>query len=86
MATTTEQLAPITWPVLGIFGGADQAIPQEMVDAFENSLNTLGVENEIYVYPGVGHAFANPSGMNYAPAETKDAWAKTLRFLGEHLE
>lgn len=85
MATSTEQLAPIKWPVLGIFGGADQAIPPEMVQAFETSLNTLGVPNEIYIYSGVGHAFANPSGMNYAPEETKDAWAKTLNFLEKNL-
>lgn len=81
MATTTERLAPIKWPVLGIFGDKDQAIPVEMVRSFEASLNALGVNNEIYIYPGVGHAFANPSGMNYAPDETMDAWAKTVAFL-----
>lgn len=85
MATTTEKLAPIAWPVLGIFGDKDQAIPVETVRAFEASLNTLGVQNEIYIYPGVGHAFANPSGMNYAPEETKDAWGKTVAFLKRHL-
>jgi carboxymethylenebutenolidase len=85
MATTTDKLAPISWPVLGIFGDQDQAIPVETVRMFEASLNTLGVENEIHIYPGVGHAFANPSGANYAPNETKDAWAKTVSFLNEHL-
>lgn len=86
MATTTDQLAPIAWPVLGIFGDKDQAIPVATVRAFETSLNTLGIHNEIYIYPGVGHAFANPSGMNYAPAETKDAWAKTTAFLKKYLK
>lgn len=85
MATTTERLAPIEWPVLGIFGDQDQAIPVATVRQFESSLNELGVPNEIYIYPGVGHAFANPSGMNYAPEETSDAWAKTLAFLEQHL-
>ena len=86
MATSTERLKPLKWPVLGIFGGADQAIPISMVEAFESSLNTLGVENEIHIYPGVGHAFANPSGMNYAPEETRDAWGKTVAFLNKHLK
>src|SRR3989338_6955820 len=81
LATTVDKLKPIKWPVLGIFWGKDQSIPTETVRAFELSLNTLGIKNEIYIYPGVGHAFANPSGMNYAPEETKDAWAKTLAFL-----
>jgi carboxymethylenebutenolidase len=85
MATTTERLAPIAWPVLGIFGDKDQAIPVETVRAFETSLNMLGVNNEIHIYPGVGHAFANPSGMSYAPEETKDAWNKTVAFLKKHL-
>ena len=86
MATTTERLAPIKWPVLGIFGDQDQAIPVATVNVFEASLNALGVPNDIYIYPGVGHAFANPSGMNYAPEETRDAWQKTLAFLATNLK
>jgi len=86
MATTTQRLAPIKWPVLGIFGDQDRAIPVETVNQFQSSLNTLGIENYIHIYPGVGHAFANPSGMNYAPEETKDAWAKTVAFLRTHLK
>jgi carboxymethylenebutenolidase len=86
LATTTDRLKPIQWPVLGIFGDKDQSIPVETVRTFEASLNTLGIKNEIHIYPGVGHAFANPSGMNYAPNETKDAWAKTLVFLKENLK
>lgn len=85
MATTTQRLAPIKWPVLGIFGDKDQVIPIETVRAFEASLDSLGIENDIYIYPGVGHAFANPSGMNYAPQETADAWQKTIVFLKENL-
>ncbi|MBI2673665.1 MAG: dienelactone hydrolase family protein [Candidatus Zambryskibacteria bacterium] len=86
LATATDKLKPIKWPVLGIFGDQDQSIPVETVHSFESSLNTLGVKNEIYIYPGVGHAFANPSGVNHAPNETKDAWAKVLIFLEENLK
>lgn len=86
MATSTARLAPLKWPVLGIFGDQDQAIPVQTVDQFRTSLDTLEVENEIYIYPGVGHAFANPSGPNYAPEATADAWAKTLAFLDQHLK
>lgn len=86
MPTTVEALKPIQWPVLGIFGAEDQAIPIEKVKEFESSLNTLGVANEVYIYPGVGHAFANPSGQNYAPEATKDAWEKTTVFLEQVLK
>jgi dienelactone hydrolase len=30
---------------------------------------------------GIGHAFANPSGANYAPQQTADTWNKTLAFI-----
>ncbi len=85
MATTTAALAPISWPVLGIFGDQDRVIPLAHVDAFKESLTTLDIEHEVHVYPGVGHAFANPSGPNYAPEPTADAWAKTLAFLDRTL-
>ena len=55
------------------------------VKAFESALNSIGIPNEIYIYKGVGHAFANPSGENYAPKETQDAWQKTLSFLEKHV-
>jgi carboxymethylenebutenolidase len=86
MATSTERLAPIGWPVLGVFGDQDQVIPVSMVTDFETSLDALGVENEIYMYEGVGHAFANPSNPNFAPEPTADAWTKTLSFLERHLQ
>lgn len=86
MATSTEQLAPITWPVLGVFGDQDQIIPTAMVRDFETSLETLGIEHEVYIYEGVGHAFANPSNPNFAPEPTADAWNKTLNFLAAHLQ
>src|SRR5918994_1960780 len=80
----TEALSKIKWPVLGIFGDQDQSIPVDSVKQFEQALNEIGVINEIYIYPGVGHAFANPSGDNYAPKETADAWKKTLAFLDKY--
>lgn len=86
MPTTTDKLAPIKWPVLGIFGSNDLVISVEKVEEFENSLNKQKITNQIYIYPGVGHAFDNPSGMNYAPNETRDAREKTLAFLDSHLQ
>lgn len=80
------KLSSIKWPVLGIFGEKDTSIPVESVKKFEAALNQLGIKNEIYIYPNVGHAFANPSGMNYAPNETKDAWKKTVEFLERNLK
>jgi len=86
LETDKEKLKAIEWPVLGIFGEADTSIPVESARQFDKDLDELGIENEIYIYPNVGHAFANPSGMNYAAEETKDAWKKTIDFLDRHLK
>jgi carboxymethylenebutenolidase len=80
-----QELSKIKWPILGIFGDQDESIPVENVTKFEQALNSTGIPNEIYIYEGVGHAFANPSGDNYAPEETRDAWEKTLAFLKNHV-
>lgn len=85
LVTDQQELANIGWPVLGIFGDQDQSIPVEDVNNFEQALNATGIPSEIYIYEGVGHAFANPSGDNYAPEETSDAWEKTLAFLNRNL-
>ncbi|HET6807671.1 MAG TPA: dienelactone hydrolase family protein [Nitrososphaera sp.] len=83
--TDTASLSSIGWPILGIFGDQDQSIPVESVKQFASALNASGVTNEIYLYEGVGHAFANPSRDNYAPKETTDAWQKTIGFLKMYL-
>jgi carboxymethylenebutenolidase len=86
LTNDTQALSGITWPVLGIFGGKDQSISVDSVMHFQKALNDTGITNEIYVYPNVGHAFANPSNDNYAAKETADSWNKTLDFLSRHLK
>lgn len=86
VATSTAQLSRIDWPLLGIFGEKDTSIATTSVMQFKTALTNAQVENEIYIYPNVGHAFANPTGTNYAPSETKDAWMKTMAFLNTHLK
>jgi len=85
LVTDNSNLSKIKWPVLGVFGDQDRGIPVEKVNEFKATLDEVGVPNEIYIYKGVGHAFANPSGDNYAPTETQDAWEKTVAFLKKYL-
>ena len=86
LVTDTETLSAIQWPVLGIFAGLDKGIPVDTVTEFESSLNELNIENSIYVYDDVDHAFANPSGERYAPDESKDAWNQTISFFDSNLK
>ena len=84
--TNVTKISEIKWPILGFYGEKDQSISVDKVREFKSLLDTIGIKNEIHIYPGLGHAFANPSGANYAPEETKDAWNKTLSFLDNYLK
>lgn len=84
--TNTTALSVIKWPVLGFYGDKDQANSLDRIKEFKSDLDSLGIQNEIYIYPGIGHAFANPSGATYAPKETVDAWNKTVSFFENNLK
>jgi carboxymethylenebutenolidase len=86
LATDEETLQRIDAPVLGIFGSEDQVVGIESVREFDRTLDELGIDHEVYVYEGAGHAFANPSGESFRPDDTRDAWTRTLRFLDETLK
>ncbi len=85
LITDKTQLASLGGPVLGIFGDKDMAIPVAKVNEFQTYLNELNIKNEVIIYPGVGHAFANPSGSTWSPKTTREAWSVTLKFLEENL-
>lgn len=80
-----DKLRPVEAPILGLFGGADTGISVESVEGFRLALENLGKDADIQIYPGVGHAFANPTGQNYNAPAAEDAWRKTVEFLGRHL-
>ena len=86
LVTDAETLSSINWPVLGIFVELDKGITTDSVNAFKSALNKTGIQNDIVIYSGVDHAFANPSGDRYAPDESKDAWNKTVKFLESTLK
>jgi carboxymethylenebutenolidase len=55
-------------------------------DAYVAALNKAGVPNEVYVYPGVQHAFHNDtSAARYNEAAAKLAWERTLQFFEKYL-
>ena len=80
-----DKLRPLEVPILGLFAADDTGITVESVEAFRAALERLRKDHEIHIYPGVGHAFANPSGRNYDASAAEDAWSKTLDFLARHL-
>ena len=67
-------------PVLGLFGGADETITGEHVDAFRLALDAAGVANELVVYDGAPHSFFDRTSDGYRDA-CEDSWRRILRFI-----
>ncbi len=80
-----DELRPLSTPILGLFGEADDGIPVSSVREFEATLGRLRKDFEIHIYPGAEHAFANPTGDAYDRDAAEDAWQKTIAFLSRTL-
>jgi carboxymethylenebutenolidase len=84
--TDPALLKKLPGPVLGIFGGADQAIPLEEVTAFEQGLEAAGIPHQITVYDGQPHAFVQNAEGILAGGAQGEAWNEMLVFLKENLK
>src|SRR5438034_1085296 len=73
--------ADMRCPVLGLFGGADQAIAPEHIERFGRALEEAGVEHELVTYPGAPHSFFDRKFEEHAAA-CEDAWRRVIEFLG----
>ena len=79
-----DQIGNVKCPTLFHFGGTDDFIPADGVDAVGAAL--AGRPGFVLNVEAAGHAFDNhESAMFYNEAAAKAAWSKTMAFLGEHL-
>jgi carboxymethylenebutenolidase len=76
----TQRAGEMQAPILGLMGGADQAIPQSDVAAFDEALTSAGVEHELVVYPGAPHSFFDRKQEAFQEA-SDDAWRRVLGFI-----
>jgi carboxymethylenebutenolidase len=66
-------------PVLGLYGGKDQGIPQKDVDAMREALKANGkAGSDIIVYPDAQHGFLADYRQSYSPTDAPAGWAKML--------
>lgn len=80
-----EQVAAIRAPLLLHYAGLDDRI-NAGIPVFEAALKAAGKSYELYVYPGVNHAFNNDtSAARYDKAAADLAWTRTVGFLKSHL-
>ena len=70
-------------PVLGLFGGADTAIPDTAIAAFDAALKTADVPHELVTYPDAPHSFFDRKADQFAEASA-DAWQRVLDFVARN--
>lgn len=80
-------------PIVASFGARDP-LGKGAPEKLGKVTATQQITNDIKVYPGVGHSFANAlpaqpllriAGFGYDDAATEDAWSRVFSFFGEHL-
>jgi carboxymethylenebutenolidase len=69
--------------VLGLFGGADQMITADGIDAFSKALDAKGIANEMKIYDGAPHSFFDRSFAEHKEA-CDDAWTRILEFVKQN--
>lgn len=84
---TPADIAPkLHAPVLGLYGGADQGIPQPAVDRLQAALKASdkGKASQIHVYPDMPHAFHADYRPSYRKEAAQDGWKRMLAWFATH--
>ncbi len=70
-------------PVLGLYGGADTGIPENMVMRMRAALQAFGKDKEsiIHVYPDMPHAFHADYRPSYRKEAAEDGWKRMLAWF-----
>ncbi|HAY4312333.1 TPA: dienelactone hydrolase family protein [Escherichia coli] len=71
-------------PVLGLYGGQDNSIPQESVETMRQALRAANAKAEIIVYPDAGHAFNADYRPSYHAESAKDGWQRMLEWFKQY--
>jgi len=71
-------------PVLGLYGGADQGIPEEVVEMFQDDLKAAKSKSAIVVYPEAPHGFHADYRPSYRKDPAEDGWKKLQDWFKKH--
>lgn len=74
--------------ILGHFGEEDSVVDVSNARKFKAELENTDQSNAVYIYPNVGHSFANyqdGDNLAYDPEAAEAAWNRTLNFLSNQL-
>ncbi|MFZ9759072.1 MAG: dienelactone hydrolase family protein [Burkholderiaceae bacterium] len=76
------------WPVLGLYGGADNGIPNSDVDEMKTLLSfgsKPAQASEIIIYPDTPHAFHADYRPSYRKGPAEDGWKRCLAWFEKTL-
>lgn len=71
-------------PVLGLYGGADQGIPQDSVQRMREALALGSSGSDIVVYPDTPHAFFADYRPSYRNEAAEDGWRRLKSWFDSH--
>jgi carboxymethylenebutenolidase len=73
-----DLVADIKAPVLGLYGGADQGIPNDTVERSKEAMTKAGKKFHIELYPDTPHGFHADYRPSYRKAQADDGWKRLL--------
>jgi carboxymethylenebutenolidase len=68
-------------PVLGLYGGADQGIPNNTVEQMQKALKEASKPSEIKLYPDTPHGFHADYRPSYRKEQAQDGWNLLLAWF-----
>lgn len=71
--------------VLGLYGGQDQGIPLDDVEAMQTALKKAGSRSTIHVYPDAPHAFHADYRPTYRKEAAEDGWRRLQDWFKQYL-
>ena len=80
-----DVVANIDAPILGLYGAADQGIPNETVERMRTALRDAGKRSEIVLYPDMPHAFHADYRPSYREAAARDGWRRLEVWFSRNL-
>jgi carboxymethylenebutenolidase len=71
-------------PVLGLYGGADNGIPNDTVEKMKAALKEAGKPGDIVLYPETPHGFHADYRPTYRKDKAEDGWKRLLEWFASH--
>ncbi len=79
-----EQARQVKAPLLVHLAAVDTRINAAW-PAYQAALEAAGARFEVHQYPGTQHGFNNDTTPRYDASAARQAWDRTISFLGRHL-